>query len=96
MAEYIYLTHPLREEFFDNPSDYEEVVMQEQLNFLNAGVDSGQVILAGPCTDHSFGLVIFNADNEIDANKFMMSDPSIQKNVMIAELHPFKISLRQP
>lgn len=96
MAEFIYLTHPLRDAFFDNPSEHEEVVMQEQFDYLNAGVESGQVILAGPCLDHSFGLVIFKADNEIEAKAFMMSDPSIQKNVMIAELHPFIISHLKP
>ena len=56
----------------------------------------GKVILAGPCMDDTFGIVIFKADNEMEANAFMMADPSIQNNVMMAELHPLKISLKIP
>ncbi|HKZ43715.1 MAG TPA: YciI family protein [Anaerolineales bacterium] len=95
MAEFIYLIHPMRDEFFDNPSENEVVAMQEHYNYLKAGVKSGQVVIAGPCMDNSFGLVIFKAENENAANAFMMADPSIKKNIMIAELHPFKVSLIQ-
>jgi uncharacterized protein YciI len=87
------LIHPLREEFFDNPTEHEETAMQEHFEYLKEGVKSGQVILAGPCLDNTFGLVVLQVGDEIEANAFMMSDPSIKKNVMMAELHPFKISL---
>jgi len=95
MPNFIYLIHPLREEFFENPTEYEDTAMQEHFEYLKKGAQSGQVVLAGPCLDNTFGLVVFQAGNESEANAFMMSDPSIQKNVMIAELHPFKISLLQ-
>ena len=95
MPNFIYLIHPLREEFFENPTEHEETTMQEHFEYLNKGIQSGQVILAGPCLDDTFGIVVFQANNEVEANTFMMADPSIQNNVMIAELHPFKISLQQ-
>ena len=93
MPNYIYLIHPLRDEFFDNPTKEEEIAMQEHYEYLKAGVQSGKVIMAGPCLDNTCGVVVFQADDDAAANVFMMADPSIQGNVMMAELHPFKISL---
>jgi len=93
MPDFIYLIHPFREEFFEDPTDEENTAMEEHYNYLKAGLQSGQVLLAGPCLDDTFGLVVFRSENETSANAFMMNDPSIQKNIMMAELHPFKVSL---
>jgi uncharacterized protein YciI len=95
MPEFIYLIHPMRDEFFEDPTEQEENILQEHYDYLSAGAASGKVILAGPCMDNTFGIVIFKAENELEANAFMMADPSIQKNVMMAELHPLKISIQK-
>jgi len=93
MADFIYLIHPLREGFFENPTNEENQAVDAHFEYLRAGVESGQVLLAGPCLDDTFGLVIFQAEDEQAATDYMMKDPSVQTNVMMAELHPFKISL---
>ncbi|MFH2039955.1 MAG: YciI family protein [Chloroflexota bacterium] len=93
MPNYIYLIHPLREEFFQFPTDEENTAMEEHYQYLKSSLLTGQVLLAGPCLDETFGLVIFQAEDESSANAFMMNDPSIQKNVMMAELHPFSVSI---
>lgn len=93
MPDFIYLVHPLRDGFYETPTDEENTIMEEHFQYLKAGMKTGQVLLAGPCLDDTFGLVVFHADNEASANTFMMNDPSIQKNLMMAELHPFRISL---
>lgn len=95
MPDFIYLIHPLREGFFEHPTDEENNAMDEHYQYLHAGLQTGQVLLAGPCLDDTFGLVVFKAEDEASANVFMMNDPSIQKNIMMAELHPFRISLVQ-
>ena len=95
MPNFIYLIHPLRDEFFDTPTEFEETTMQEHFEYLERGLQNGHVILAGPCLDNTFGLVVLQVNDEVEANAFMMSDPFIQKNIMMAELHPFKISLLQ-
>jgi len=51
-------------------------------------------MLAGPCTDDTFGIVIFRAENEDAATAFMFTDPSIRNNVMVGELHPMRVSIR--
>ncbi len=94
MAEYIYLTHPLREGFFEQPTPEEDVIMEEHFQYLKQATDAGTVLLAGPCLDDTFGIVIITAENDKAAHSFMFNDPSVRKNVMMAELHPLHISLR--
>ena len=94
MPEYLYLIHPYRHGFFEAPTPEEEAILDEHFNFLKKASDKGIVLLAGPCTDDTFGIVIFRAENEAAANAFMFADPSVMKNVMVAELHPIRISIR--
>jgi uncharacterized protein YciI len=94
MAEFIYLIHPLRHEFFEKPTLMEEAAMEEHYEYLKKETEKGTVLLAGPCLDETFGVVVLSADNETAARAFMLNDPSVKSNVMMAELHPMKISLR--
>ena len=93
MAEYLYLIHPLRHGFFETPTPVEQTILDEHLAYLKTAAAAGIVLLAGPCTDDTFGLVVFRAENEAAANAFMFADPSVEKNVMVAELHPMRISI---
>jgi uncharacterized protein len=94
MPEYIYLIHPLRDRFFEEPTLQESAIMEEHFQYLKLAKESGGVILAGPCLDDTFGIVIFHAEDEAAARAFMFADPSIKANVMMSELHPLRISLR--
>lgn len=93
MPEFVYLTHPLRDGFFNDPTAEEESAMAAHFEYLKKEIAEGSVILAGPCLDETFGIVIFRADNETAAQTFMHADPSVKANVMMAELHPMRISL---
>jgi uncharacterized protein YciI len=93
MPEYLYLIHPYRHGFFETPTPQEEAVMEAHYRYLEAGIADGNVLLAGPCLDDTFGLVILRAANETAANDLMFNDPSVKQNVMAAELHPLRISL---
>jgi uncharacterized protein YciI len=94
MLEYIYLIHPFREGFYEQPTPAEESAMAEHFEYLKKGVAAGIVLLAGPCLDETFGVVVFHAETEEAAQAFMLKDPSIQANVMMAELHPMRVSLQ--
>ncbi len=37
------------------------------------------VLLAGPCLDETFGVVVINAENDQAARTFMLNDPSVQE-----------------
>ena len=93
MAEFIYLIHPLRHEFFERPTPLEEEVMEAHFQYLKQAVKEGAVLLAGPCLDETFGVVVLTAESEDEARDFMLRDPAVKSNVMMAELHPMKISL---
>ena len=94
MPDYIYLIHPYRHEFFEQPTQEEEAAMDAHFEYLKQATTEGRVLLAGPCLDETFGLVVFRAQNEQAAQAFMYNDPSVRCNVMMAELHPLRISLR--
>lgn len=93
MPEYIYLIHPFRHEFFENPTPQEEQVMEAHYEYLKQAVSDGKVLLAGPCMDETFGVVVLKVENDQAARDFMLNDPSVKSNVMMAELHPMKVSL---
>ena len=93
MPEYIYLIHPLRHEFFDNPTPQEAAVMDAHYQYLKQATTEEVVLLAGPCLDETFGLVVLTADSEAAARIFMLNDPAVKSNVMMAELHPMKVPL---
>lgn len=93
MPEYLYLIHPYRHGFFDDPTPEEQSVMDEHFDYLKQAAADGTVILAGPCLDDTFGLVVFCVENDDAANAFMFNDPSVKKNIMAAELHPMRVSI---
>ena len=65
---------------------------------LAAATKAGQVIFAGKTTeplDTTFGLVVFEAENETVARQFMESDPAVVAGVMSATLHPYALALQR-
>ena len=65
---------------------------------LKKAAADGKVVLAGRTTealDKTFGLVIFEADSEAAAKKFMESDPAVVAGVMTATLHPYSVALQR-
>lgn len=94
MPEYIYLIRPSRSGFFQQSTPDEERTMAEHFEYLKKATIQGTVILAGPCLDETFGLVIIQAEDETAARAFMLDDPSVKANVMRSELHPMHVSLR--
>lgn len=93
MPDYIYLIHPFRDGFFEQPTPEEQAIMQAHYAYLEHAAAEGIVLLAGPCLDETFGLIVFRATNDAAARAFMLNDPSVRSNVMLAELHPMHISL---
>ncbi len=93
MKEYIYLIHPLRHEFFVDRTPFEDQAMDAHYEYLKQAMLEGKLLLAGPCLDETFGVVVIHAESDAAAREFMLADPSVSSNVMMAELHPMKISL---
>lgn len=95
MSTFIYVVKLVHPQLLERMSPEQEAVMEKHFLRLKQGVEDGRVILAGPCTDGAFGIVLFHADSEEDATDYMNGDPAVEGGLMTAELHPFRISLMQ-
>lgn len=96
--QYLYQLQATRPEMLaEGPSDKEQAVIAEHLAYLTDLTKRGIVLLAGRTlnTDTSaFGLVIFQADSEPEAQTVMQQDPAVAHGVMQAALYPYRIALR--
>jgi uncharacterized protein YciI len=92
---FIYVLRLIRPEFFEHMSVREEGIVQEHVEYLKRGLQEKSLILAGPCFDGEFGIVVFRARSQRDAEPFMRNDPAVRKGLMRAELHPFRVSLAE-
>jgi uncharacterized protein YciI len=90
---YIYLVRPARERFLETMTREEETLVGLHFEYLKALLHAGRVILAGPCTDGAFGVVIFVAGTPAEAADLMGADPAVMRGMYVAELHPFTIAL---
>lgn len=94
--DFLYLLKPPRKTFVEDMSQEEERIMQKHFEYLKELQETGKLVLAGPCLDGVFGIVIFGAKTPEEAEQIMKHDPSVQANIMQAELHPFRMSLFSP
>ena len=65
---------------------------------LTEAAKAGRVIFAGrtnEALDKTFGLVVFEAEDESAARQFMESDPAVVAGVMSATLHPYVLALQR-
>lgn len=79
-------------------SEKERAVTARHFERLKKATADGTVILAGRTTesmDKTFGLVVFEAENEAAAKAFMEADPAVTAGVMTATLHPYWVALQR-
>ena len=93
MGTFVYLLRPTRPGLAAGPSLQEETVLDLHFDRLKAALADGRLILAGPCLDAAFGIVVFRAGSEAEAAAFMEGDPAVKEGLMTATLHPFRVSL---
>ena len=65
---------------------------------LAEATKAGRVIIAGKTSealDKTFGLVVFEAEDEAAARQFMESDPAVVAGLMSATLHPYVLALER-
>ena len=63
---------------------------------LQEHAKTGKVILAGRTqepNDKTMGLVIFEAKDLAEAERFMAEDPAVQAGVMVAEVRPYQVAV---
>jgi uncharacterized protein YciI len=94
MAEWIYLIHPLRDDFAATMTAEEEEVWAVHFARLQRLLDEGVMVLVGPTLGPvNTGIAIFEAPDEEEAHRIMNEDPTIAGGYARGELRPFRISL---
>jgi uncharacterized protein YciI len=92
LSAFIYVLGAIRPAMIDDPSPEEESRLEEHFEYLARALGQGRLLLAGPCLDGEFGVVVFRADTEEAARQFMEADPAVRHRIMTAELHSFRVS----
>lgn len=90
---FVYLLKPTRPGFIERMTPEEEAVVDEHFDHLKRLLAEGRLVLAGPCLDRAFGVVILEANSEAEAAELVRDDPAVRGGVMTAELHGFRVSL---
>lgn len=85
MNQYLYRIQPTR-----------PAMLTEHFTYLQTLNTQGIVLLAGRTLNTditSFGIVIFEAENDESARQVMENDPAVCQGVMKAELFPYRVAL---
>lgn len=97
MMQFLYLIQPTRAAMLvDGPTEQEAEIVSQHFAYLQKLMTEGTVLLAGRTlnTDpSSFGIVIFQAESEVDAQAIVDADPAVYNQVMSATLFPYRIAL---
>jgi uncharacterized protein YciI len=93
--EYLYLIRPVRSGRDDDFTPEEETILEAHFQYLKGKLREGALLLAGPCLDRAFGIVLLRVGSLAEAEAIMCQDPAVAGGVMTAEIHPFRISLQQ-
>lgn len=97
-AEFIYQFTPgPRPELATDPdawTEEDERVAAAHFAHLQAAAEKGRVILAGRSQDGTGpAIVVFRADTDEEARRFMEDDPFVSEGLFGASLHPFRAAL---
>jgi len=94
--QFLYKITPARLEMVTiGPTDQEAAIMSQHFNYLKSLTDEGTVLLFGRTQNsdaRTFGLAIFRAASQDEAQSIMNNDPAVKERVMRAELYPYKVA----
>jgi uncharacterized protein YciI len=97
MQTYLYKIQPVRPAMLtEGPTAREAEVVSQHFDYLQGLLQQGVLLLAGRTlnTDYStFGIAIFQAENDEAARLLCENDPAIRERVMRAEIYPYRIAL---
>ncbi|QKJ19308.1 YciI family protein [Microbacterium hominis] len=95
MAQWLYRIVPSRPGMVIAPTPEEERIVGEHFRYLVSLRDAGVLILAGRTQEHpgTFGITIFDADDEQAARAVLDGDPAVAAGVFTATLHPYAVAV---
>ena len=95
MAQWLYRIVPTRPEMVTAPTPEELEIVAAHFAYLVDLRDRGILILAGRTQEGTgtFGITIFEADDEDAARAIMRADPGVSGGVFAASLHPYAVAV---
>ena len=97
MNQWLYVLKPSRIGMItEGPTPEESEIVGRHFAHLQDLTAKGVMILMGRTQNNdesTFGICIFEAEDESAARRIMESDPAVGAGVMRAELYPYKIAL---
>ena len=97
MNQWIYVLKVTRLEMLTEGSTPEEdKIVERHFAYLQNLTEKGVMILMGRTQNNdesTFGIAIFEAENEEAARTIMENDPAVAGGVMRATLYPYKVAL---
>jgi uncharacterized protein len=78
------------------PNESEASVVGEHFEYLSELTAQGWVLFAGrtlTTDEHTFGIVVLEAESQAEARHVMANNPAVLHRVMRAELCPFRVAL---
>jgi uncharacterized protein YciI len=80
----------------EGPTETEQRLLSEHFAYLQDLTQRGVMILVGRTQTtgpETFGIAIFEADDEAAARAIMNADPAVSSGLMRGELFPYRIAL---
>jgi uncharacterized protein len=97
MNQYLYLLKPVRLGMVtEGPTLEEAEIVSRHFAYLEDLTEMGVMILVGRTQNRdeaTFGIAIFEAEDESAARTIMEADPAVRAGVMRADLYPYQIAL---
>jgi uncharacterized protein YciI len=95
VRQFVYVVRPMRLGMLEEPTNDEARIVREHFVHLQKLLADGRLHLAGPAPDgaETFGIVVFDAEDDEQARATMESDPAVVQGAMTARLHPFRVAL---
>lgn len=99
MQHFLYVLRVTRlEQLTQGPTEREEQIVSEHVDYLMNLAERGTMLLFGRTTENderTFGIALFQVESEQDAQTIMANDPAVKHGVMRATLHPYRIKYMQ-
>ena len=97
MNQWLYHLVPARLGMVTDKATPEEIeTVSRHFAYLKDLTEKGVMILMGRTQnndEHTFGIAVFEAEDQSAARKIMENDPAVIGGVMTATLYPYKIAL---
>jgi uncharacterized protein YciI len=78
----------------DDMTPSEQQIMGAHFEFLKELARQGTVLLAGPCFEPTFGLIILETADQEEATRIMEREPSVVGRVHTYEIQPMRVAIR--